>query len=136
MKRSPKDEGLRWFEQSEADLLGVQVLFDNNLYHLACFIAQQVAEKAIKAFLYARGEQIVTGHSVTALATWAEQFDAAFAALRDEVAILDGYYIPTRYPNGIPDSIPAKVYTRKPAEEALRLAEKTIEFVRPRMGDR
>ena len=133
MKRSSKDEGLRWLEQSEADLLGAQVLFENNVYHLVCFIAQQVAEKAIKAFLYTRGEKIVTGHSVTALATWAEQFDAAFAALRDEVAILDGYYIPTRYPNGIPDSIPAKVYTRKPAEEALRMAEKTIEFVRPRI---
>lgn len=133
MKRSSKDEGLRWLEQSEADLLGAQVLFENNVYHLVCFIAQQVAEKAIKAFLYTRGEKIVTGHSVTALATWAEQFDAAFAALRDEVAILDGYYIPTRYPNGIPDSIPAKVFTRKPAEEALRMAEKTIEFVRPRI---
>ena len=133
MKRSSKDEGLRWLEQSEADLIGAQVLFENRVYHLVCFIAQQVAEKAIKAFLYAHGEKIVTGHSVTSLTTWAEQFEADFAALRDEVAILDGYYIPTRYPNGIPDSIPAKVYTRKPAEEALRLAEKTIEFVRQRL---
>lgn len=83
MKRSSRDEGLRWLEQSEADLFGVQVLFKNNVYHLVCFIAQQAAEKAIKAFLYARGETIVTGHSVTALATWAEQFDPDFAALRD-----------------------------------------------------
>jgi len=133
MRRSSREEGLRWLEQSEADLLGAQVLFENKVYHLVCFIALQAAEKAIKAFLYARGEKIVTGHSVTALATWAEQFDPDFAALRDEVSILDGYYIPTRYPNGIPDSIPAKVYTRKPAEEALRLAGKAIEFVRTRM---
>lgn len=133
MKRTPKEEGLRWLEQSQADLHGAKVLFENNIYHLVCFIAQQTAEKAIKAFLYAQGEKIVTGHSVTSLTTWAEQFDMGFSALRDEIAILDGYYIPARYPNGIPDSIPAKVYTKKPAEEALRLAGKAIEFVRQRI---
>jgi HEPN domain-containing protein len=133
MRRSAKEEGLRWLEQSQADLHGARVLFENKIYHLVCFISQQAAEKAIKAFLYAQGERMVTGHSVTALTTWAEQFDTGFSALRDEVAILDGYYIPTRYPNGIPDSIPAKVYTKTPAEEALHLAGKAIEFVRRRI---
>ncbi|MBS4021329.1 MAG: HEPN domain-containing protein [Dethiobacter sp.] len=133
MKRSSKEEGLRWLEQAQADLHGAQVLFDNQVYHLTCFIAQQTAEKAVKAFLYARGEEMVTGHSVTALTTWAEQFDSDFAELRNEIAILDGYYIPTRYPNGIPDSIPARVYTKKPAEEALQLAVKAIHFVRERL---
>ncbi len=77
---------------------------------------------------------MVTGHSVTALTTWAEEYDSGFAALRDEIAILDGYYIPTHYPNGIPDSIPAKVYTGKPAQEAVALARKAIEFIRQRLG--
>ncbi len=29
--------------------------------------------------------------------------------------ILDGYYVPTRYPNSLPDSIPARVFTREAA---------------------
>ena len=33
------------------------------------------------------------------------------------MAILDGYYVPTRYPNSIPDSIPAKIYNEKAAKE-------------------
>jgi len=133
MKRSAKEEGLRWLLQAQADLHGAQVLLDNKVYHLACFIAQQAAEKVLKAFLYSRGEEIVTGHSVAALTTWAEQYDSDFADLRNEISILDGYYIPTRYPNGIPDSIPAKVFTKKPAEEAVWLADKAINFVQQRM---
>lgn len=133
MRRNAKEEGLRWLEQAKADLHGAQVLLDNQVYHLACFIAQQTAEKAIKAFLYAQGEEMVTGHSVTALTTWAEQFDSDFAALREDIAVLDGYYIPTRYPNGIPDSIPAKVYTKKPAQEAVQLAGNAIQFVSQRL---
>ena len=36
-------------------------------YHIACFWAQQVGEKAIKAFLYAKGNEIVIGHSIERL---------------------------------------------------------------------
>lgn len=51
-------QGLRWLEQAEADRHGAQLLFDGESYHLAYFIAQQVAEKALKAYLYAQGEAI------------------------------------------------------------------------------
>jgi len=53
--------------------------------------------------------------------------------LREEVASLDGYYIPTRYPNGLPDSIPARVYTQASAEEALRLADQTLRLVQTKV---
>ncbi len=130
MRRQPKEEGLRWLEQAEADLYSAKVLLENNIYHTTCFIAQQVAEKALNAYLYASGEYIVTGHSVTSLCSWAIEYDQDFSILQDDISLLDGYYIPTRYPNGLPDSIPAKVYNKKTAEEAYKLAEKTICFVK------
>ena len=49
MRRDPRSEGLRWLEQAEADRKGAQLLFDGGSYHLACFVAQQIAEKALKA---------------------------------------------------------------------------------------
>jgi HEPN domain-containing protein len=76
------------------------------------------------------------GHSVEALCRWASEFDTDFETLREEVAALDGYYIPTRYPNGLPDSIPARVYTRSAAEESLRLADQTLRLVRRKLQDR
>jgi HEPN domain-containing protein len=136
MKRDARSEGLRWLEQAEADRKGAQLLFDGGSYHLACFVAQQIAEKALKAFIYAQGEEFVIGHSVEALSRWAAEFDADFERLREVAAPLDGYYIPTRYPNALPDSIPARVYTRTVAEDVLRLADQVLRLVQEKLrGD-
>jgi len=133
MKRDARAEGMRWLEQAQADREGARLLFEGKSYHLACFVAQQVAEKALKAFLYAQGEELVVGHSVEALCRWAAEFDADLETLREAAAPLDGYYIPTRYPNGLPDSIPARVYTRAVAEEALRLTDLVLHRVQEKM---
>ena len=47
---------------------------------------------------------------------------------------LDGYYIPTRYPNGLPDSIPARVYTRPVAKEVLYLADQVLNTVKSKLA--
>ncbi len=48
--------------------------------------------------------------------------------------ILDGYYLPTRYPNSLPGGIPARVYHREAAQEAVALARDVVDFVAARMG--
>jgi HEPN domain-containing protein len=96
-------------------------------------MAQQMAEKALKAYLYSQGEELVVGHSVEELCRWAGELDPAFKRLGDEVSILDNYYIPTRYPNGLPASIPARVFNKKAAKEALTLAEKTLTLARKKL---
>lgn len=123
-------------EQAQADRAGAQLLFDGGSYHLACFVAQQVAEKALKAFLYAQGEEFVVGHSVEALCRWAAEFDTDFETLRQAAAPLDAYYIPTRYPNSLPDSIPARIYTQTVAEEVLRLADQVLSLVQKKFRKR
>lgn len=130
MRRSPLEEGLRWLEQAEEDLRWAKLLAGEGGHHLACFLAQQVAEKALKAYLYAQGEELVLGHSVDSLSARAAQREAAFAARRGRWAILDSYYVPTRYPNGLPDGIPARVYNREAADHAVALAEEVVTTVR------
>ena len=44
---------------------------------MVCFISQQIAEKALKAYLYARGEEIAVRVSVTSLCEWAENYTAS-----------------------------------------------------------
>lgn len=97
-------------------------------FEWACFQAQQAAEKALKSFLYRAGAEPSTGHSVRRLVAECERISADFAGLRD-AAELDGYYIPTRYPNGLPDDVPHEYYTVEAAEECLSLASSVIEFV-------
>lgn len=133
MRRTPHEEGDRWLRQAREDLRWAEYLAREGAYHLACFLAQQVAEKALKAFLYAQGEDIVLGHSVERLCAAASQFDAEFRAKGRSWSILDGYYVPTRYPNGLPDGIPADVYTKAAATEAVRLAGEAVAFVADRL---
>ena len=54
--------------------------------------------------------------------------------LTEQLAILDQYYIPTRYPNGIPDGAPFEVYTRGQAEEALATAAEVLTLSRERIS--
>jgi len=130
MRREALDEGKRWLEQAEEDLRWAQDLAARGGYHIACFLAQQVAEKAIKAFIYAQGEEIVMGHSIERLCRNAARWQPEFDELVKRWSILDGYYVPTRYPNSLPDSIPARIYTRDAAMESVRLAAEAVEFVR------
>lgn len=130
MRRNPLEEGRRWLEQSTEDLHWARHLAERGGYHIACFLAQQVGEKALKAFLYAQGEEVVIGHSIERLSSRASEWTPEFAKRARQWSILDGYYVPTRYPNSLPDSIPAKVYTEDAARESVDLAEEIVEFVR------
>ncbi len=123
-------EANRWFEQALEDLKSAKILFENERYYLVCFISQQIVEKALKSVIYFNKEDLVLGHSVKKLADWAGTFDNKFTKLGEDVSILDSYYITTRYPNGLPEGIPAEVFNKKSANDALNLAETTIKIVK------
>ncbi len=129
MRRSPLEEGKRWLEQAEEDLRWADHLAQRGGYHIACFLAQQVGEKALKAYLYASGRELVLGHSVERLCAEAAQDHPEFRERARHWSILDGYYVTSRYPNSLPDSIPARVYTEGAAKEAVRLAGEIVRYV-------
>lgn len=129
MRDDPQREGQRWQQQAEIDLGWCRHLHKEGAYYLTCFLAQQAAEKALKAFLYAQGEELVVGHSVRQLSRRAAGYDDRFKQHLDTWAILDSYYIPTRYPNGLPGDIPANVYNEEASASALELAESVVQTV-------
>ena len=47
MRGSPRDEGRRWLEQAQVDLHWARHLQTEGAYYLVCFLAQQLAEKAL-----------------------------------------------------------------------------------------
>jgi HEPN domain-containing protein len=129
MRKENLAEGLRWLNQAREDLKWADHLAKQGGYYLACFLAQQVVEKAIKAFLYDQGEDIVLGYSVERLAHSAAAYNPLFADKVRTWSLLDGYYIPTRYPNGLPDGIPADVFTEQAANQAVEFAREAVDFV-------
>ncbi len=134
MRRQPIEEGLRWLEQAEEDLRWAKELAERGGFHIACFLVQQISEKALKGFIYAQGEEIVIGRSIERLCRQANAWQPQFSEFAKTWTVLDSYYIPTRYPNGLPDSIPARVFTEHAAKEAVRSAQEAVDFVRNEIG--
>ncbi len=113
----------RWLQTAQEDLNAAQILQHAALYAQACFYAQQSAEKAVKALWYA-ADANPWGHSVQRLIREFPQA-AEIADLEDWIergAQLDKFYIPTRYPNGLPDLTPGQTYRLNDAEQGLAAA--------------
>ena len=136
MRPEPLEEGRRWLDQAREDLRWADHLAREGGYHIACFLAQQVAEKAVKGFLYSRGVDLVMTHSVDDLVRMAAEHDEAFKKAPQGWGSLDGYYVPTRYPNALPGSIPARVFTKEMAAAAVAVAHQVVEFVEARIKGR
>lgn len=127
---SARHEGHRWLGTARQDLAAAQSLLDTGHYAQACFLSQQAAEKAIKGLWYSIDAD-PWGHSIQKLLTELPGCPTISADehLKRLGAKLDRLYIPTRYPNGIPDLTPGETYCDDDAREAIQDAETVIQVV-------
>ena len=96
-----------------------------------CFMAEQTAPMALKAFLYGKGNRFVMVHSVQELALQCAELDAAFEVATEWGKVLDRYYIPTRYPDALaPPAVPFKSFTESDANQARGYAATIVRLVK------
>jgi HEPN domain-containing protein len=103
MKHNYEKEAQRWFTQASDEFNDADELRKMKKYYLALFHFQQATEKALKAFLYEKlkSREVFYTHSIADLSKMAVEIDTEFKAILSSKK-LDQYYIPTRYPNGLP----------------------------------
>jgi HEPN domain-containing protein len=127
--RKNRQEAERWFITGKDDCDTEVILSKNRKHAHSCFHAQQAAEKALKGvwFLY---DGDPWGHSVYKLIRGLEEVNRdAFDRLNkfeDEAKKLDRFYIPTRYPNGLPDITPDMAYSESDSQYAITAAQKIL----------
>jgi HEPN domain-containing protein len=127
---APVAEARRWWQQAQADLTVVHTLCAAGHHAVACFQSQQAAEKAVKAVLFAHGARVVLGHSVRELVRQCTAHDATFEHLAEPAALLDQFYISTRYPNGLPfPAVPSETFTDAQATMAQDAAAQIMAVV-------
>jgi len=124
-------ESLRWYLQGTRDARTAGRNAANGDFEVACFLYQQAAEKILKSFLYLKGENPVLGHSTLKLAERCSEYDPTFGGVFDSCMNLDVLYVPTRYPNGIPDGAPFEYFRLSHAEQARRAFDTIHDAVRP-----
>jgi HEPN domain-containing protein len=128
-----KQEGLRWLATAKNDYDAAIILKEHGKFSLACFHAQQTAEKAIKSLFYSIEEE-PWGHSISKLLQQLikkyPKYKAALSPLESAARRLDQFYIPTRYPNGVPDITPEEAYGTEDAQTGIAYAEKFLKTVK------
>ncbi len=122
-----------WFKQAVRDLEQAEDSRRAGRHEWACFIAQQASEKAVKALHLHLGQE-AWGHVVARLLRDLPDTISVPEDLVEKAHVLDGFYIPTRYPNSHPEGAPFEHYGSLQSEEAIRYAREIIEFVRSQMA--
>lgn len=123
----------KWFEFVWRDLDGAEILFEKGRYHLACYLSQQAAEKALKAFLAEHLKRIPYIHELDELHERCAEIDGSFQSVLQNCLDLNIFFNPVRYPDAEPGILPEGFPTREQAEAALNKAKEVISFVRSRL---
>lgn len=97
-----------------------ELALNEGIYNQVCFHSQQCVEKYIKALLTNLGKTVPRTHSVIDLLGLLPP--DCLQHLRDDLAQLDIFYIPTRYPDALPGSLAEGLPGRSEAQEAIALA--------------
>jgi HEPN domain-containing protein len=130
MKRD--DAGL-WLRQATDDYRFGRAALAGKFHAQACFIAQQVGEKAVKAVHYRLSRRPVIGHSVHALLRRLNARASVTAELLELGGELDQFYVATRYPDALPGIAPSDAFSRSQAQAALRAAGRILRWARAQL---
>jgi HEPN domain-containing protein len=115
----------QWIERARGDLRSAEhaMLASPPLTEDACFHAQQVVEKSLKAYLVHRDVDFEWSHRIRYLLNLCVDCDASFTQWREEAEPLTEYAVQFRYPH--PDPAP----TAGESHIALSVARRVCDFV-------
>jgi HEPN domain-containing protein len=122
-----------WLARAEEDLSVSQLCFREKYFSQSCFLSQQVIEKSLKAFLLAKGRSYPRQHKVVKLAVLCKELSSDLQSLKNELKLIDEFYIPTRYPDAVPGGLPGGLPSSEDAHLALQTATAILELVRSRI---
>jgi HEPN domain-containing protein len=128
------DRSQDWLKQAARDLQMAENARNGGYHEWACFVAQQAAEKAVKA-LHLHFRQDMWGHAIVRLLASLPETVLIPECILENARVLDGYYIPPRYPNSHSEGAPFEYYGSRQSEEAIRYAGEIIQFARAEMAE-
>lgn len=120
-----------WLRQAKDDLRAARLLQGGGQAAQACFLSQQVGEKAIKALL-AADDRDLRSHSLGALLR--ELGEEPAQRWQQQARVLDKLYAPTRYPDALGDELPSEVFGPEDAERALEAATQLLAWATEELG--
>lgn len=119
-----------WLCYAGEDLRSAEILFKEGICSQACFHAQQCAEKSLKAFLVFKGVSFRKIHDLNELLEIClSNGGGEMKNFSGSIAELNMFYVPIRYPDGVPGGLADRMPDEKIAKSAIRAAEDIYNFV-------
>lgn len=120
----------KWIYFAEQDLNFAKSGLKDRFYSHVCFLSQQAVEKTCKAFLIYNNLNYPKTHKIVEIINSNKKLLNLLKEYIDEIKLLDAFYIPTRYPDGIPGSLSEGFPDKKDAESSLSIAEKIFDIIK------
>ena len=133
MQDHPAKVAQAWFIQAREELSNTLFALEGERYALCCFLAQQTAEKALKALLIWIAGSKPRTHLLVELRDELRQHQAITVDDLPEITILDQYYVSTRYPDALAGGIPAFSFVKRQAKEAYEIAADALRIAHERL---
>lgn len=113
-----------WIIKAQNDFRAAEILYkEEGPSDTLCFHCHQSVEKFLKAFLVFSQKRFSKVHDLVFLANLCKRIDKDFEQLKNELAILNRYYIESRYPSD------ALTYSRQECKKVLDITEKLTQFI-------
>ena len=117
----------QWLSRAVEDLAVARLALREGHTAHACFLAQQCAEKSLKAFLLARAKHIPRTHKLVDLLEQSLRFEADLSQFRADCLVMDQYYLPTRYPDAVPAGAAGTMPSADEAHDIVSAAERILQ---------
>ena len=128
-RRTMNTDAERWLRQAERDLESAESNYRTQVWYVCAFLAQQAAEKALKALIvHQTGQEPPRLHSIQRLADIA----GVRQEMSKEILALDDVYVASRYPVAAGTRLPYEVIDEPGAGAMLKLARGILTFVQER----
>ena len=135
------NEAKIWIQQAQYDHSALSTLIKatrtDGMNHFAaiCFMCHQVAEKSLKAGVYAKCGMKPTGLRIHDLLYLTDELEKKGVSIISEIFSLNNLYLPTRYPNcHNPSAVPGDKFSTQLAERGYEIATRIFEAMQEMIG--
>lgn len=121
------EEANKWIVFAQEDLKMAELALREGIYNQVCFHSEQCVEKVLKGYIADKGRIHPQTHKLADLLAFISS--SPFDNFKDEILILDRFYIPTRYPDALPGTLPKGLPSEKDAKEAIEVARTVLKKI-------
>lgn len=120
----------KWFVFADEDWLMAKRAMESGIWNQVCFHAHQCVEKLLKGISSESKKRIIKTHSLPELLNTAVAFRPELKEVEDDCIKLDRYYIPTRYPDALPGTLPDGLPNKSDALNAMEILDRVNNLIR------